>query len=100
MINRHRYSDQPPIRKGQPGQPATALARSPKGWHCRYIVWNIAMPVSPLLPHALSNVFSPVVSRPGRPSRTDGLVDLRTDEEIAARIAPALVGQQRRRTAI
>ena len=55
------------------------------------------MPVSPLLPHALSNVFGPVVSRP---ARTGPLADLRSDEEIAAMIAPSLVAPQRRRTAI
>ena len=55
------------------------------------------MPVSPLLPQALSSVFGPVVSRP---PRADALTDLRTDEEIAAAIAPALIGQPRRRTAI
>jgi hypothetical protein len=55
------------------------------------------MPVSPLLPQALSSVFGPVVSRA---PRADALADLRTDEEIAAQIAPALINQPRRRTAI
>ncbi len=55
------------------------------------------MPVSPLLPPALSSVFGPVVSRP---PGADMLADLRTDEEIAAQIAPGLLAQPRRRTAI
>jgi hypothetical protein len=55
------------------------------------------MPVSPLLPQALSNVFGPVAARP---ARADALVDLRSDAEIAARIVPAPAAPPRRRTAI
>ena len=58
------------------------------------------MPVSPL-PQVMSSVFGGV-SRPPRPA--DALAglraDLRTADAIAARIAPALVGPHRRRTAI
>jgi hypothetical protein len=58
------------------------------------------MPVSSLLPHTSPSVFGPLLPRRARASLPDALADLRTDEEIAARIDRTLAAAPRRRTAI
>ena len=58
------------------------------------------MPLPSLPPHTSPSVFGPLLPRRSRAPAPDVLADLRTDEEIAARIDSTLTASQKRRTAI